>query len=93
MAKRDRESDVRDLQQGAEADKAAASAEETREAPQEDTQAEMKDDGGDVVKMVFPTDVTVIDAGVTHRFKKGVQMVPRHLVDHWYLKASGVESS
>lgn len=48
--------------------------------------------GEDTVTMVFDNPV-MLTVSVNHKihYTKGVHEVPRHLADHWYLKAHGVK--
>lgn len=49
-------------------------------------------EGEGTVTMIFPRDVKVTqDDRVQVQFRKGIQEVPEHLADHWYLKANKVE--
>lgn len=46
----------------------------------------------DVVLMTFPTRVHLtVDTGKQIRFPAGTHPVPRHLADHWFLRAHNVE--
>lgn len=47
--------------------------------------------GEDTVTMVFDNDVLLtVDTNQRIHYPKGVHEVPRHLSNHWYLKAHGV---
>lgn len=76
-------------------------AAETAVAPQtpitaavEEKIAEPHDDAApppaDTVPMMFPRPVNILDKGIMHKFKTGVQRVPVALKDHWYLKHNDV---
>ena len=47
----------------------------------------------DTVTMIIPQDVIVTRNDYSRvQFLKGIQEVPRHLADHWYLKAAGAQA-
>lgn len=59
--------------------------------PEPKSGAEAAEEAEETVLMEFPRAVNVSDdAGQVVRFSKGVNRVPKHLADHWYLKAHKV---